>query len=195
MSILGHVLNCLVDCLVHCLVVVSRLSCDCLVDCCAGRGMCGLDPGGDVGSQAPPHRGVLQEVACIGMLPSRWVGHALVDFFAILCRGACCCNLCLACPNKSARVRECRSAAIWDFFWRGGLRDDPEDGTVWAPSCKFKKAGRLLMALDPAPRELFSIAFVQWSLPRCATSWFQGVAVPRRASEKEHHCATVLQFL
>ena len=31
-----------------------------------------------------PHRGVLQQVAHTGMLPSRWVGHTVVDFLALL---------------------------------------------------------------------------------------------------------------
>ena len=70
------------------------------MDCCAGGGTCGLDPEGAVASQAPGIGGFLQQVAHIGMLPSRCVGHAVVDFLALL-----------------ARVREWRSAVIWDFFW------------------------------------------------------------------------------
>ena len=115
-------------------MVVLRLSCDRIVivlwTAAQGEGSVGWIQRGMW--QARPTRigGVLQQVAHIGMLPSRWVGHAVVDFLALLGAGACCRNLRLACQHKSARVLECRSAAIWDFFWRGGLRDDPEDGTV-----------------------------------------------------------------
>ena len=83
--------------------IVLWLSCDCLVivlwTAAQGEGCAGWIQRLLWGARLP-HRGVLQQVAHIGMLPSRCVGHAVVDFLALL-----------------ARVREWRSTVIWDFFW------------------------------------------------------------------------------
>ena len=77
MSISRHVLDCLVDCLVIVLWTAAQ-----------GEGRAGWIRRGLW--QARRHPGVLQQVAHIGMLPSRWVGRAVMDFLALLGGGACC---------------------------------------------------------------------------------------------------------
>ena len=66
-------------------------------------GMCGLGLERAAASEAHCLGG-LQQADHTGRLPSRWVGHVVVDFPSFLV----------------GHLHECRSTAIWDFFGKAG---------------------------------------------------------------------------